>query len=148
MEHLRQMPYLDMVLKEVERMYPPVPAGFRGVVESFEFNGYHVPKGWTALYPINAAHRDPAIYTNPNTFDPERFSPERNESNVPFSLVGFGGGARVCVGYAFAQMEMKILLSYLLRHFEWGLVEGQNLKMVYRPTLMPKDGMQVRFQRR
>ncbi|MCA9881859.1 MAG: cytochrome P450 [Anaerolineae bacterium] len=148
MDHLRQMPYLDMVLKEVERMYPPVPAGFRGVVETFEFAGYRVPKGWTALYPINVAHRDPSIYTAPNTFDPERFSPERNESSVPFSLVGFGGGARVCVGYAFAQMEMKILLSYLLRHFEWELAERQNLKMVYRPTLMPKDGMQVRFRRR
>ncbi|MGB1285652.1 MAG: cytochrome P450 [Aggregatilineales bacterium] len=135
-------------MKEVERLYPPVPAGFRGVIETFEFNGYRIPKGWTALYPINAAHRDPDIYTNPDKFDPERFSPERNESNVPFSLVGFGGGARVCVGYAFAQQEMKVLLSHLLRGYEWELVPGQNLNTVYRPTLFPKDGLQVRFWRR
>ena len=95
---------------------------------------------------INAAHRDPAIWTNPDIFDPERFSPERNEGNIPFSLVGFGGGLRVCVGYAFAQLEMKILLSYLLRHYTWELAEKQNLNMVYRPTLMPKGGLQVHFR--
>lgn len=147
MEHIRQMPYLDQILKEVERMWPPVPAGFRQVSETFAYNGYRIPKGWTALYPINVAHRDPAIYTEPDRFDPERFSPERNESSVPFSLVGFGGGARVCLGYAFAQLEMKIMASYLLRHYEWELVEGQNLNRVYLPTLFPKDGLKVRFSR-
>jgi len=148
MDELRQMTYLEWVLKEVERMYPPVPAGFRRVEETFTFNGYTIPEGWTALYPINVAHRDPAIYTEPDTFDPERFSPERNESSVPFSLVGFGGGARVCVGYAFAQLEMKILIAHLLRHYTWELVPDQNLNMIYRPTLFPKDGMQVTFRRR
>jgi cytochrome P450 len=148
MEHLRRMPYLEQVLKEVERMYPPVPAGFRGVVEEFEFNGYRVPKGWTALYMINAAHRDPAVYTDPDTFDPDRFSPERNEGSVPFSLVGFGGGARVCVGFAFAQQEMKVMLSHLLRKYTWELVPDQNLNTIYRPTLFPKDGLQVVFRRR
>ncbi len=148
MEHLRQMPYLEQLLKETERMYPPVPAGFRGVVEEFEFNGYRVPKGWTALYMINAAHRDPAVYTEPYQFDPERFSPQRNEGSVPFSLVGFGGGARVCVGFAFAQQEMKVILSHLLRRYTWELVPGQNLNTVYRPTLFPKDGLQVIFKRR
>lgn len=148
MAHIKQMAYLERVLKETERMFPPVPAGFRRVVEEFEFNGYRIPKGWTALYMVNAAHRDPNIWTNPDAFDPERFGPERDEGNVPFSLVGFGGGARVCVGYAFAQLEMKIMLSYLLRHYTWELLPGQNLNTMYRPTLVPKDGMQVRFQRR
>lgn len=147
MDDIKQMTYLEQVLKETERLHPPVPAGFRGVIEEFEFNGYRVPKGWTALYMINAAHLDPAIWSNPDTFDPERFSPERNEGNIPFSMVGFGGGARVCVGYAFAQLEMKILLSHLLRHYTWELIEKQNLNTMYRPTLMPKDGLKVAFKR-
>lgn len=147
MDDLRQMPYLDRVLKEVERYAPPVPAGFRGVTETFEFNGYTIPAGWTALYMINAAHRDPSIYRNPDQFDPDRFSPERNEGNVPFSLVGFGGGPRICVGYAFAQLEMKLMLSHLLRRYEWDVVPNQNLNTVYRPTLFPKDGLQVLFRR-
>lgn len=148
MEHFKQMPYLDQILKETERMFPPVPAGFRGVTETFEFQGYRIPQGWTALYPINAAHRDPDIYTHPNHFDPDRFSPERNEgSSVPFSLVGFGGGPRVCIGFAFAQLEMKVLASYLLRYYDWQLEGDQNLKTVYRPTLQPKGRLQVRFWR-
>jgi retinoid hydroxylase len=148
MEHLKQMPYLEQVLKETERMYPPVPGGFRGVVEELEFNGYRVPQGWTALYPINATHRNPEVYTEPNRFDPDRFSPERNENNVPYSLVGFGGGPRVCVGFAFAQLEMKVMASYLLRYADWEVLPEQNLKMLYFPTIFPRDGMQVRFRRR
>lgn len=148
MDNIKQMTYLDQVLRETERMFPPVPAGFRGVVDEFEFNGYRVPKGWTALYMITGgAHYDPDVYTNPETFDPDRFSPERNESRVPFSLVGFGGGSRVCVGFAFAQLEMKVLMSYLLRHYTWELVENQNLRTMYFPTLLPLGGMQVRFRR-
>lgn len=148
MADLRQMPYLEQVLKEAERLYPPVPGGFRNVVEEFEFNGYRVPEGWTAIYLINGAHRDPAIYTDPDRFDPERFSPERNESSVPFSLVGFGGGARVCVGFAFAQLEMKVLLSHLLRKYTWDLVPNQNLDTLYLPTLTIRGGLEVNFASR
>ncbi len=148
MEHLKQMPYLEHILKETERMYPPVPAGFRGVIETCEFNGYTIPKGWMALYPINVAHRDPAVYRDPDRFEPERFAPDRDEGRVPFSLVGFGGGPRVCLGYAYAQMEMKIMLSYLLRFYAWELAPKQNLHMAYRPTLQVKGGLHVRFWRR
>ena len=146
-DHLRHMPYLEQILKEVERMFPPVPAGFRKVIQTFEFNGYTIPEGWTALYMINAAHRNPDIYKDPDVFDPDRFSPERNESNLPFSLVGFGGGARICIGYAFAQQEMKVLVSHLLRHYDWEILPDQNLNTIYLPTLFPKDGLKVRFWR-
>ncbi|WP_309735853.1 cytochrome P450 [Chamaesiphon sp. OTE_75_metabat_556] len=79
-DSLKQMTYLDRVLREVERMYPPVGGGFRGVVEEFEFNGYRVPKGWQVLYRIPEAHFDEAVYPHPNNFDPDRFAPERYES--------------------------------------------------------------------
>lgn len=146
MDDIKRMSYLDQTLKETERMFPPVPAGFRGVVKEIEFNGYRVPKGWTALYMINAAHRDPAIYPNPDQFDPDRFDPDRNEAKLPYSLVGFGGGARVCVGFAFAQLEMKVLMSYLLRHYTWDVLPWQNLATIYFPTLMPLSGVKVRFR--
>ncbi len=147
-DQVRLMPYLDRVLRETERLHPPVPAGFRGVTEPFEYNGYTIPKGWTALYLINVAHRDPSVFSSPNTFDPDRFSPERNEGDVPFSMVGFGGGARVCIGYAFAQLEMKVLLSHLLRFYDWEILPNQNLKFTYFPTLLPRDGLKIRFFRR
>lgn len=148
MQNIKDMIYLEQVLRETERMFPPVPAGFRAVVEEFEFNGYRIPQGWTALYMITGgSHFDETIFTNPDKFDPDRFSPERNEASVPFSLVGFGGGARVCVGFAFAQLEMKVLMSYLLRNYTWELIKRQNLRTMYFPTLMPMSGMKVRFRR-
>ncbi len=145
MDHIRAMPYLEQILKEIERVYPPVPAGFRGVIEPFEFNGYYVPRGWTALYLINVTHRDERLYTDPLRFDPDRFGPERDEGSAPYSLVGFGGGSRLCIGFSFAQLEMKILGSHLLRGFDWELLPGQNINMRYNPTIAPKDGAQVRF---
>ena len=149
LDQLRRMPYLEQVLKEVERLYPPVAGGFRRVIESFEFNGYQVPKGWQALYRINATHRDRRCYSEAEQFDPDRFSPERAEhKQYEFSLVGFGGGPRICLGLAFAQMEMKLVAAYLLRNYTWELLPHQDLTMTPIPTLRPRSGLKVRLRKR
>lgn len=143
-EQLKQMPYLEQVLKEVERKYPPVAGGFRGVVKSFTYNGYYVPSGWQVLYGIEKTHRDPRVYTNPTDFDPDRFSPERAEDKkMEYSLVGFGGGPRFCLGYAFAQMEMKIFASLLLRNYRWELEPNQDLSLNAIPSLHPRSGLKI-----
>jgi cytochrome P450 len=148
LEQLKQMPYLEQVLREVERLYPPIGGGFRGVEEEFEFNGYYVPKGWMALYRINATHIDSQVYPEPERFDPDRFSPERAEhKKQEFSLVGFGGGPRICLGIAFAQMEMKIFAAHLLRHYTWELVPQQDLTLDPIPTLHPRSGLRVEFRK-
>jgi cytochrome P450 len=144
LEQLKTMPYLEQILKEVERLYPPVGGGFRGVIKPFVFNGYYVPKGWQVLYRIEATHRDQNVYSDPLVFDPDRFSPEREEHRkTEFSLVGFGGGSRFCLGYAFAQIEMKIFAALLLRSYTWKLAENQDLTLDNIPTLHPKSGLQV-----
>jgi retinoid hydroxylase len=146
-EQANKMRYLDQVLREVERMHPPVQGGFRGVVEGFEYNGYYIPKGWRVLYGITSSHEQ-AAYTAREKFDPDRFAPNREEhKKQAFSLIGFGGGPRVCLGMAFAQMEIKIIASHLLRKYEWELVPGQSLEWRAVPTLYPKDGLRVRFRR-
>lgn len=148
LEQLKQMPYLEQVLREVERLYPPIGGGFRGVEEEFEFNGYYVPKGWMALYRINATHIDSRVYPEPERFDPDRFSPERAEhKKQEFSLVGFGGGPRICLGIAFAQMEMKIFAVHLLRHYSWELLPQQDLTLNPIPTLHPRSGLRVEFRK-
>ncbi|MBL1208406.1 cytochrome P450 [Geminocystis sp. GBBB08] len=144
LNQLKQMPYLDQVLKEVERLYPPVGGGFRGVVKPFVFNGYYVPEGWQVLYRIESTHKDKNIYSDPLFFDPERFNKEREEhKKIDFSLVGFGGGSRFCLGYAFAQMEMKIFASLLLRNYTWQLAKNQNLSLDNIPSLHPKSGLKI-----
>jgi len=147
LEQMQQMPYLDQILKEVERKYPPIGGGFRKVIKPFDFNGYHVPAGWLALYRIDAAHRDDRCYTHPDSFDPDRFSPARAEQKCyDYSLVGFGGGPRVCLGMAFAKLEMKVIAAQLLRRYQWQLAPGQDLSMNPVPSLRPRDGLRVTFE--
>jgi retinoid hydroxylase len=145
---LKQMTYLDRVLREVERMYAPIGGGFRGVVEEFEFNGYRVPKGWQVLYRIPEAHFDKEIYPAPDAFDPDRFNPDRYEYKPSdYTFVTYGGGSRICIGMAFAQMELKIIAASLLRRYSWELLPNQNLTLDPIPTLHPRDGLKVKFRR-
>ncbi len=147
LEQLGQMPYLEQILLEVERLHPSVGGGFRGVVKEFEFNGFYVPAGLQLLYVIPETHKLPEIYSQPEYFDPDRFSPKRLEHKQrPFSLIGFGGGPRICVGIAFAKMEMKIIAAHLLRGYKWEILPNQSLDWVRIPTNRPKDGLRVKFQ--
>ena len=147
-DSLKQMTYLDRVLREVERMYPPIGGGFRGVVKEFEFNGYRVPKGWQVLYRIPEAHFDADVYPQPHTFDPDRFDPDRSDYKPSdYTFVTYGGGARICIGMAFAQMELKIIAAMLLRRNSWELLPNQNLTLDPIPTLHPRDGLKVKFQK-
>lgn len=147
-DSLKQMTYLDRVLREVERMYSPIGGGFRGVVKEFEFNGYRVPKGWQVLYRIPEAHFDADVYPQPHTFDPDRFDPDRSDYKPSdYTFVTYGGGARICIGMAFAQMELKIIAAMLLRRNSWELLPNQNLTLDPIPTLHPRDGLKVKFQK-
>jgi retinoid hydroxylase len=146
LEQLAQMPYLEQIFWEVERLHSPVGGGFRGVVKDFQFNGFQIPAGWQALYSIFVTHRLEEIYHQPERFDPDRFSPQRQEhKQYPYSLIGFGGGPRVCIGIAFAKMEMKIVAAHLLRSYHWEILPDQSLNSVRIPTNHPQDGLRVRF---
>ena len=148
LEQMQQMPYLDAVIKEAERMFPPVGGGFREVIKPIDFNGYRVPAGWLALYRIEAAHLDERCYSQPDTFDPDRFlSPRSEHKRYDYSLVAFGGGPRVCLGMAFAKLEMKIMMAMLLRQYEWAIAPDQDLTMNPVPTLSPADGLKVELGR-
>jgi retinoid hydroxylase len=120
LQHLRQLPQLSNVLKEGERLYPPVHALSRAVVEDIDFAGYTIPAGWYIVIFPSMTHRMPEIYKEPDAFDPDRFAPPREEDKkYPYSSIGFGGGAHSCIGVEFANMEMKIILSTLLQNYDW-----------------------------
>lgn len=123
--HLRQLTQLDCFLKEIERLYPPSYFIPRGVVEDFEFAGYAIPAGWHVQVSPLLTHRMPELYNNPNRFDPDRFAPPREEHKKhPYALIGFGAGPHRCIGYELAQMEAKVFVSTLLKHFEWEILLG------------------------
>ncbi|GAA6617800.1 cytochrome P450 [Scytonema sp. NUACC26] len=147
-ERLKQMNYLEQVLKEVLRVNPPGAFGFRRVTKEFELNGYRIPQDWTVVYYFKRTHQDTSVYKQPECFDPQRFAPERAEDKAkPFSYLPFGGGLRECPGKEFAKLEMKLLAAMLLREYEWELEPGQNLNFVQFPTPYPYDGLRVKFRR-
>jgi cytochrome P450 len=148
-ENLKQMTYLDQVIKEVLRVVPPVGGGFREVIQPFEFNGYFIPQGWAVLYNVPKTHQDNSVYTEAADFDPERFSPSRAEDkSKAFSHIPFGGGMRECIGKEFAKLEMKLFAALLVREYEWELLPGQDLNIIPAPTPYPKDKLKVKFGRK
>ncbi len=125
--HLKQLTQMGWVLKEVERLYPPVYFIPRAVVEDLEVSDLYVPKGWYIMLSPLLTHRLPNIYPEPESFMPQRFICEE----PPFGLIGFGGGVHHCLGNELAQMEMKLFLCLLLR-YQWTLNPLQKL-----PVLQP-----------
>lgn len=145
-EQLKEMPYLDLVLKELLRTNTPVGTGFRETINDCELQGYNIPKGWLVFYQISHTHEDPEIYENPDVFDPNRFAPDREEGQKPFSYLPFGGGIRECLGKDFARLEMKIFASLLTRRCKWELLPNQKLDIEFTPVAKPKDGLKVRIK--
>lgn len=145
LEAIKRMKVLENALSEAERLYPPVPNGPRGVIEDFDFHGYHVPAGTFAFYSIAASHRLPGIFAHPASFDPDRFAPPREEHKKhPYALVGFGGGPRICIGINFAQVEIKAMVSHILRNYQLTLVPDQEIVQAYGVTGGPLNGMRMR----
>ena len=139
--HLRELPLLDATLKEVERLMPPISLGQRGVVADVDVGGYRLPPGTMVLFSPYVTHRLPEVYRDPERFDPERFLPPREEHKAtPYALVGFGGGPRLCIGLAFAQLEAKIVASLLLRRYRCQIDPGPTA-LRWVPTLHPLDGL-------
>jgi len=145
LEQLKQMTYLEQVLREVLRLIPPVIGLFRKVINACEFGGYEIPKGWTVACGINQTHHDSQLYPEPERFDPDRFSSERVAK--PFSYVPFGGGLRECLGKEFARLEMKLFAAKIVREFEWELLPDQDLNLIAIPAQRPRDGLRVKFRR-
>jgi cytochrome P450 len=144
LEAIKQMKVLENALSEAERLYPPVGNGPRGTFEDIEFHGYHVPAGTHVYYSIAASHLIPSIFANPIIFDPDRFAPPREEhKKVPYSLVGFGGGPRICIGTNFAKVEIKAMASQLLRRYQFELVPNQTIVQMYRGTGLPIQGIKM-----
>ena len=141
LDHLKDLRDLDLVLKEVERLWPPISLCQRGVTAAVEFGGYVLQPGTVVIYSPWVTHRIATVFAEPERFDPDRFAPPREEHRAtPYSLVGFGGGPRLCIGQAFSQLEMKIVASLLLRRYRWKLEAGDP-QLRYVPTLHPRTGL-------
>jgi cytochrome P450 family 110 len=136
---LAQLPYLNAVCSEALRLYPVVPAVSRRLRRPFTLRGYPLPAGVAVGAAIPLAHCNPERYPDPLGFRPERFL---EHTYTPFEYLPFGGGARRCVGAAFAAYEMKVVLGSILAHHRFEPANDTPALPVPRTfTLGPKGGV-------
>ena len=136
----REMPYLDMVLDEVLRLYPPAWIGPRRAVREFEFGGYAVPRGAYVNYCSWASHRMPEVFPDPEAFIPERFTRERKAALPRGAYVPFGGGSRICIGKRFGQTEVKLVATMLLQRLRLDALPGRTMTSARCRRSRPRAG--------
>jgi cytochrome P450 len=144
---LDRMPFLEQVIAESLRLYPPIHLGNRIAREDLSYKGHFIPAGSRVIYSIYLTQRDPAIWPEPDRFDPGRFEIERKRDRPSYAYLPFGGGPRNCIGMAFAQLEIKVVLSQLLLRFS---IEssGSRVRPRMGATLEPSPGVRLRVRRR
>jgi cytochrome P450 len=110
--------YTVQVLQEALRLCPPAPAVGRLVLQDIQVDGYRLEAGTFAVIAIYAMHRDPTLWKNPLTFDPDRFSPQHSQGRDRWQYLPFGGGPRACIGDHFAMLEATLALATIVRRAE------------------------------
>jgi len=113
-DDVREFEYLERVIHEAMRLYPPVFTLFRTPTEPVELCGYTVPEDGTVRLPQWGVHRSARFWDDPDTFDPARFSPDRREDRPRFAFFPFGGGPRHCIGKHLAMLEAQLILATVL----------------------------------
>ncbi|GFT90518.1 cytochrome P450 3A4, partial [Nephila pilipes] len=119
-EALQNMKYMDNVISETLRLFPPAVRLERKAVGDYKLadTGITIPKGMIVTIPSYAMHRDPELFPEPERFDPDRFTPEERAKRDQYSYLPFGAGPRNCVGMRFALMEIKVCLACVVANFK------------------------------
>ncbi len=147
LEHLPQLTYLDWVVSETLRLYSPAVIGVRKVAIPFEYAGYTIPAGSQIIYSQYLTHRLPHLWPQPEQFRPERWNPAAADyrAPTPYEYIPFGGGARRCIGSAFAVMELKVILVELLQKTTLTLLPNP-VTPTGLATMFPKEGVWVKVE--
>lgn len=135
----QQMVTTERVMKEALRLSPPVPFSPRGVLRDTEIDGWAVPSGTMVTASSLALHRHPAWWTRPDSFDPDRFSPDRAEDRAHSHVyVPFGGGAHLCIGNHLAELMTKAVVAQMFAAHRVEARSGQRLTMQPVPIPRPR----------
>ncbi|CMP72867.1 cytochrome P450 [Mycobacterium tuberculosis] len=132
-------------MNESIRLVTPVQWAMRQTVRDTELLGYYLPKGTNVIAYPGMNHRLPEIWTDPLTFDPERFTEPRNEhKRHRYAFTPFGGGVHKCIGMVFGQLEIKTILHRLLRRYRLELSRPDyQPRWDYSAMPIPMDGMPI-----
>lgn len=147
-EDLFELPYLEQVLTEALRLFPPAFTTFRSPKEPVRLGGYDIEADAQLTIPQWLVHRDGRWYDDPDAFRPDRWTDEFEARLPDYAYYPFGGGPRHCIGMRFARMEAKLAIATLARRYRFETVTEPPLDLAMRITLSPTDGVDVRVHER
>ncbi|MEX2551680.1 MAG: cytochrome P450 [Actinomycetota bacterium] len=147
LEDVPNLSYTTMAIKEAMRLYPAAYAIPRLTEIEDEVNGYAIPVGSVAVVSPWVTHRHPAFWDDPEKFDPERFTPDKEKARHRYAYFPFGGGARACIGQYFSMLEAIIVTAQLARAYK---LESSSdpVPLFTGITLRPKKAMPCRIEAR
>jgi cytochrome P450 len=146
LEQAAELPLLDAVVKESQRLLPAVASlFFRRAQAPFTLGGLELPAGSSFVVSPLVAHRDPALFPDPLDFRPERWRSGLDPG--PYQYFPFGAGPRLCIGAPFAVQSIRVLLAMMLRRFRFEFQPGARVDREVRGiTLGPKHGLRMRLR--
>ena len=137
--------FTTQVIYEALRLYPPFWMIDRFAVSDDRVGDLVIPAGSTVIVYVYGAHHAPRYWENPESFDPERFAKEETKLRTPFTFLPFGGGPRVCIGQHYAMLQILMILSDLIRRYDFELVPGQTIEARPMVILRPRHGIRMTF---
>ncbi|MFD0200299.1 MULTISPECIES: cytochrome P450 [Saccharothrix] len=146
---LGQLSYTRSVVEETLRLYSPAYQTMRQCVADDVIAGKRIPAGANIYLNSYLLHRHPDFWTDPESFDPDRFSPQRSTGRPKHAFIPFGSGPRICIGKHFAMAELQLIVAMIVRRFRVGVPAGQPpVEPQPLVTLHPKDGVRLTLQSR
>ena len=139
------MPLLDGVLRETLRLLPPVHHTLRTVAAPTDALGLQLRRDDRVIMSAFMSHREPTVFPEPDVFDPARWIRDRPG---PYDYIPFSAGPRLCLGYAFATLEMKMILARIVQRHRVALVPHSKIDVIYRLTLCPSAGVPMTVEPR
>jgi sterol 14-demethylase len=145
---LRELTFLESVVKEALRLHPPLFMLVRVVKKDFTYKQWFIPAGtWIVISPT-VSHQIASVFREPARFDPDRYAPPREEDKRDFAYIAFGGGRHKCLGNAFAILQIKAILALLLGQFEFELHGDVIASDFHGLVVGPKEPCRVRYRKR
>lgn len=147
-EDLARLEVMDKVMKEAMRLVAPVHGIPRRTVKDVEFNGHKIPSGTFVMISPMVTHHLPDYWKDPEHFDPDRFDPSRAEHKLhPYLFIPFGGGAHMCIGLHFAEMQVKAILHQVVTRYRWSVPKNYQMPLDLTSLPSPADKLPVKLER-